>query len=319
MKKLNIGLVGAGRMADFHIAVLKDFSDVKLNALVTTPKGIQRRKEYCNIYDIPNGFDNVEDMISSKTVDAVFIQPSVQHVFEISKKCLQAGLHTLIEKPPGLSSQETRELLWLAKKMDVVQMVGLQRRFYSHILEAKKLIEERGKLYSIVVEASERFQGIKDKNKFTDEVLQKWIFANGIHMVDMLLFLGGEVENATHLVRQWDEKVTSDSYHSLVEFKNGTVGQYYSNWSSPGGWLVKLFGKGIRIDIGPMEQAKIITASGTTNMDIPKHDIDYKPGLFKQNRMFVDACLNKGKVQYPGATLLDSLNAMKFIEQMVSF
>ena len=115
MKKLKIGLIGAGRMAGFHLDVLSTFNDVEIKCLVTTPKGIKRRKDICKKYNIPSNYDNVDDMLSNETLDAVFIQPSVQFVYEISKKCLEASIHTFIEKPPGLSSKQKR-FLGLFKK-----------------------------------------------------------------------------------------------------------------------------------------------------------------------------------------------------------
>ena len=87
--KLRIGLIGAGRMAGFHIDVLSTFDDVELVSLVTTPKGIERRVSICDKYDIPSNYGSVDEMIQNENIDAVFIQPSVQHVYEITKKCLE--------------------------------------------------------------------------------------------------------------------------------------------------------------------------------------------------------------------------------------
>ena len=51
-KKLRVGLVGAGRMAGFHLDVLSTFDDVKLVSLVTTPEGKERRLSICKKYNI---------------------------------------------------------------------------------------------------------------------------------------------------------------------------------------------------------------------------------------------------------------------------
>lgn len=318
MDKLKVGLIGAGRMAGFHLEVLSTFPDVDIKCLVTTPKGKERRKNICTQYNIPSHYSNIDDMLQNEDLDAVFIQPSVQFVFEIAKKCLNANLNTFIEKPPGLTSAENRELLELAEKKQLIEMVGLQRRFYSHILKAKSIIEEQGNLFSIVVEAPERFTQIKSKNKFTDEVLQKWIFANGIHMLDLLIFLGGRIKNITSVSKQWVETMSKDSFHSLIEFESGTVGQYISNWSSPGGWSIKMYGDGVRAEISPVESGKLFWANGDVeDLKIDKEDIDYKPGVYNQNRMFVDACLGKKPISYPAATLKDSLTIMELIEDII--
>ena len=142
--KLRVGLIGAGRMAGFNIDVILTFDDVELVSLVTTPNGVERRLSICDEHDIPSNYDNVDDMIQNENLDAVFIQPSIRCVYEITKKCLEASLHTFIEKPPGLTSEQNRELLTIAKQKGVVEMVGLQRRFYSHILKSKSIIDESG-------------------------------------------------------------------------------------------------------------------------------------------------------------------------------
>ena len=317
-KKLRVGLIGAGRMAGFHIDVLSTFEDVELVSLVTTSNGIDRRVSICDEYDISSNYSSVDEMIENENIDAVFIQQSVQCVFEVAKKCLEASLHTFIEKPPGLSSKETKELLNISRRKGVVEMVGLQRRFYSHILQAKSIIDEHGDLFSLVVEAPERFTQIKEKNKFTEEVLRKWMFGNGIHMLDMFLFLGGGIEKYMSVVKSWKESMTSDSFHSLIEFKSGAVGQYISNWSSPGGWSVKMYGDGVRVDIAPMEEGKVTFSDGKVQeLTISDEDKKFKPGVYRQNRMFIDACLGKGKISYPAATLEDSLKVMEFIEDIL--
>ena len=117
--KLRVGLIGAGRMAGFHLDVLSTFDDVELVSLVTTPTGTERRLSICKEYNISSNYDNVNDMIKNEDIDAVFIQPSVQYVYEVAKKCLEASIHTFIEKPPGLSSKENKELIVIYYKRNL--------------------------------------------------------------------------------------------------------------------------------------------------------------------------------------------------------
>ena len=117
--------------------------------------------------------------------------------------------------------------------------------------------------------------------------------------------------------RTWKEK-QPDSFHILTEFENKAVGQYVSNWSSPGGWSVKMYGDGVRVDINPMESGKVFYSDGRVEeLSISDEDIKFKPGIYKQNRMFVDACLGKGIVEYPAATLKESLKVIQIIEKML--
>ena len=92
--KLRVGLIGAGRMAGFHIDVLSKFEDVELISLVTTPNGVERRLSICDEHNIPSNYDNVDDMIQNENLDAVFIQPSIRYVYSKPKRCCGNGWTT---------------------------------------------------------------------------------------------------------------------------------------------------------------------------------------------------------------------------------
>lgn len=310
-------MIGAGRMARFHLEVLKAFNDVEIVALAN--RGQDRGKVCCEDFSIPNHYTNYLEMLDNENLDAVFSSVSVDQNFEIHKACLERGIATLIEKPPALNLEDMKTLIDLAEAKDVVHMIGVQRRFYSHILKAIELVKEKGRIYNVVVEAPERFEDIKAKNKFTDEVLAKWILANGIHLIDLMKFIGGDVANVVAIQNQWKDTVHPDSYHALVEFESGTVGQYTSNWSSPGGWSVKIYGDGCRVDIQPIESGKIYYSNGDVeDLPISQEDKDFKPGVYAQNRMFLNAVKGVGTIDYPACDLRDCLSTMKIVDKFVN-
>ena len=46
-KKINVGVIGAGRMAALHLKVLNVFENVVVKAIASTPKGEKRCIEIC--------------------------------------------------------------------------------------------------------------------------------------------------------------------------------------------------------------------------------------------------------------------------------
>ena len=79
-----------------------------------------------------------------------------------------------------------------------------------------------------------------------------------------------------------------------------------------------MYGDGVRVDIAPMEEGKVTFSDGKVQeLTISDEDKKFKPGVYRQNRMFIDACLGKGKISYPAATLEDSLKVMEFIEDIL--
>ena len=169
------------------------------------------------------------------------------------------------------------------------------------------------------MEAPEKFAQIKEKGKFSDEVLSRWVIANGIHCIDLLLHFGGTPLIVHTFNNSVNEAVHPDALHALVEFEDGVTGHYISNWMSPGGWSVKLYCDGYRIDIQPIEEGKIIFPDGTEKpLQIELIDKEYKPGVYAQDRSFIDAVCKGKKVPEPSLTLEGSIKLIDFCTKLIS-
>jgi predicted dehydrogenase len=109
MAALRIAIVGYGKIAaDQHAPAIAGNPRFELAAVVsrggTAPDGVP-------------SFASHQDMLAKvPDLDAVAIctPPSVRYA--IARDCLEAGLHTLLEKPPGISIGEVEELARLAEE-----------------------------------------------------------------------------------------------------------------------------------------------------------------------------------------------------------
>ncbi|MFA6317105.1 MAG: Gfo/Idh/MocA family oxidoreductase [Elusimicrobiota bacterium] len=314
--KLRIGVIGAGRMAQSHLDVLASMPDVEIAALAS--RGAERRDAACARYRIGKAYQDHREMLDREKPDAVIVAVSVADNYEVARDCLQRGVHSLIEKPPGLSSAEAANLLKIAESAKALHMVGLQRRFLSHLQTGLRLLRERGPVLGISVEAPELFGPIKEKKKFPEHVLAKWMFANGIHLLDLMCFVGGDILSVASR-RYWiGETIHPDSLHTMVEFAGSCVGHYHSIWPSPGPWSLRVYGVGCKLIIEPLEEGRIVYADKTsTTLPIDPRDADFKPGLYAQDRHFLDACASKTQPGYPAANLREAVTAMRLIEDLV--
>ncbi len=307
--KLKIGIIGSSRMAQMHLEVLKSFKDITLKAISSTKSGNERREKIRKKFNIPNSYDDYKIMIKENDLDAIFVSTSVDTIFNISKYLLKKKINIFIEKPPGLSVVETRELSSLAMRNKLIAMVGFQKSYYGIFNKAKKFIEKNGGLISIVIEAPEHFKSIKAKGKFSQKVLRKWIYANCIHCINLFIFFGGDVVRINTISKKINERLHPDSINSLLLFKNGISGHFISNWMSPGNYSITLYGNNFKIVFSPLEKGKIIFSSGKEKLFIvPKIDTKFKPGLYSQNRYFID-CVRKKEMPKRN-DLDDSLKSM---------
>ena len=86
-----------------------------------------------------------EQMLEAESPDAVVVAVPPEFNASVAQICLEAGVATLLEKPPGLHVSETRRLLETAERTGARCMVGLNRRFDPLIREARRLVCERGR------------------------------------------------------------------------------------------------------------------------------------------------------------------------------
>lgn len=314
MGRLRIGLIGAGNMAERHLEVLKQFDDVDVAALAS--RGENRLSKLASRFGIAKKYLDYRQMLSTVSLDAVFVLVSILSVFEVSCECISHGIDCLIEKPPGLTSAETTQLLNLSSKASSKHMIGLNRRFYSTIRKAEGLLRKEGPLVSILVEAPEDLEPVRASGIHPPKVMRNWLTANGIHCIDLLRFFAGEPVEVHSLTSTWRNKVP-DSYGALIRFDQGAIGHYVSNWTSPGRWKVVLYAPKLRIEICPLEQGTIFRSGlEGSAIQIDETDIRFKPGLFAQDRFFLDCVNDNRPIQRPGADLRDALLTMQLIDKI---
>lgn len=296
----NIAIIGASRMAQFHLKAFSDIDDVNIIGIASTNKGKVRRDDLANEYNISFSTSNYQDFLKIKDLHGVIIASKIDNQFDIALEFIKAGLNVLLEKPAGLTSEQAKDLIKAKNKSDVIVVVGLQKKLSQIFQDAKKFIDENGGLSSIVINAPERFDDIKAKNKFSDLVLSNWTVANGIHCIDFFNFFGGKVTHVnSHAKKIHGEDIHPNSIHSMITFSSGCIGHYISNWSSPGGYSLELYGKNFKVSISPLEKGIInIKDSEDIPLQLSEDDKKFKPGLMQQNKMFVELIDNQKITNY---------------------
>jgi predicted dehydrogenase len=310
MSKLNVAVIGAGYFAEKHLEVLKAFADVEIAAFCNS--GNPRINALAERFGIENVSNDYRKVLDKGGIDAVFVLVNAPRIAEVAGECLRRGIPTLMEKPPGMNVAEARGLMEIADATECINMVGLNRRFYGVMQRARKAVLEVGPLVSVVVEAPERLWEFKALNH-PPEIIGGLLYANSIHCIDLLRYFGGDLKEIHALSGQWNED-QKNSFGALMCFESGAMGQYVSNWTSPGGWSVTLYGMDRRVTLKPLEHGVVVDKSGAESvLPVDEVDVQFKPGLYAQNRFFMDCVRENRKPVYPAADLKDALKTMELI------
>jgi predicted dehydrogenase len=139
-------------------------------------------------------FRTLEDMLADKNVELVVINtPSYSH-YEYAKKSLEAGKHTLVEKPFTATVEQARELVDLAKKQNVKLSVFQNRRYDSDYKTVKKVIDDGllGKIVEAEIHYDRYNPALSPKaHKETPGPAVGVIYDLGSHLIDQAIYLFG--------------------------------------------------------------------------------------------------------------------------------
>lgn len=139
MKKLNVGIFGAGRIGQIHAMNLVTNPNIKIKRIVDP--FADKLKSFEEKIGIKIETDSAL-IFNDEEIDAVLIcTPTDTHVDYIVKSA-EKGKHIFCEKPVSLSDAESMRAYEAVKKAGVKFQIGVNRRYDRNFAYAKKLIDE---------------------------------------------------------------------------------------------------------------------------------------------------------------------------------
>ncbi|HOX75625.1 MAG TPA: inositol 2-dehydrogenase [Bacteroidales bacterium] len=139
MKKLKLGVIGAGRIGKVHIATLvQSVPQAEVVALAETNPAVA--SEVAKMFGITSVFTTYMDVIRHPDVEAVVIcSPTDTHAKYIVDAA-NAGKHIFCEKPVDLSLDVIKGAIKAVEKAGVKLMVGFNRRFDPNFSKIRQLV-----------------------------------------------------------------------------------------------------------------------------------------------------------------------------------
>ena len=199
MRKLKIGVIGLGGIANFHIGGILASDDAELWSLCdNNEETLSRRARELGL-PAARLYTDHEEMLRDPELDAVMIgTPNFSHV-EVASAAIRHRKPFALEKPVSLDTREAEQLRDLLAADPLPHMVCFSYRYKSAVRCAKRLIEE-GKLGTIRHVYAQYLQGWADD----EELPLVWRFRKslsgsgalgdlGSHIFDLERFLVGDI------------------------------------------------------------------------------------------------------------------------------
>jgi predicted dehydrogenase len=152
-KKVKIGFIGTGWIAESHARALLKMEDVEIVALADLVPG--KAQKFAERFGIKNAryYESDEALIAAEkdNIDAVTICTyNTQHA-PCAIHALDAGLHVMLEKPFTVTLDEAIEVMKAEKKSGKILTIGFQPRMSENMQMIKKIVQsgELGDIYYI--------------------------------------------------------------------------------------------------------------------------------------------------------------------------
>lgn len=311
--RIPVAFVGAGSHANYaHYPSLSEMEDVHIVAVCDLNP--ERAASTAQRWNIAHTYTDYRQMLEETQPQAVYIILPPHQMFDIVVDCLNRKLHVFIEKPPGITLEQTRNLARLAEKNGCLTMVGFQRRFVPVVVQARHKVEERG----AITQCLARFVksgGTDDYYGGAVDILT----CDAIHAVDNLRWMGGEVKKIVSKVDRFHAPV-DNAFNALVEFESGAVGILLTNWVTGRRiYSVEMHAFNISAYAEPDDRA-LIYRDGSLEPEVilnteaaGSHAPHRYLGFYDENRHFIE-CVKSG--QQPQTCFADAVKTMELVERI---
>ena len=153
-KKMRVGIIGCGGIANSHIRSYLSMPDVEIVAGCDLIPG--RAAEFMAKHGVENAktdYASHKEMIADKSLnlDCVSVCTYNRQHAPCTIDAMNAGLHVLLEKPFTVTLEEALDVMRAEKKSGKVLSIGFQPRFDENMQMIKKIVQSGalGKVYYV--------------------------------------------------------------------------------------------------------------------------------------------------------------------------
>lgn len=226
--KINIAVVGCGRIAKNHFSSIEEYPDeFNLTAVCDTdPQALQQAMDE---YKVP-GYISLTDMLESESVDVASIcTPSGVHPDQ-AVEIAGAGVHVISEKPMATRWSDGVKMVKACDKAGVQLFIVKQNRRNTTLQLLKRAVEEKrfGKIYMVNLNVFwTRPQEYYDQAKWRGTwELDGGAFMNqASHYVDLVDWLIGPVDKIQAMMGTLERDIEVEDTGVLnIKWRNGAMG-----------------------------------------------------------------------------------------------
>ena len=220
-----IAVVGCGYWGVNYLRVFGEIGDV--NTVVACDPDPVRRKSVADRFRSVELSDDLAAVLRRSDIDAVVVATTASTHYELTKACLEAGKHVLVEKPITTRSEDAEALIRLAADRDLTLAVG-HTFLYNPGVEKVKTYVSNGDLGTLYYMYSRR----TNLGPIRHDVNALWDLApHDVSIFNHLLDAAPEWVSAVG--RTVLRESTEDVGFVSIGYDSGVVAHIHVSWADP--------------------------------------------------------------------------------------
>jgi myo-inositol 2-dehydrogenase/D-chiro-inositol 1-dehydrogenase len=309
MKKIKIGIIGAGRIGKIHAENLRRHPQAEIVAISDLFAGPELT-EWALDRGISIVTKDSDELLANPDIDAVFICSSTDTHVPLIKRAAQQGKHIFCEKPVSMDIRQTEEAIEEVRKAGVQLQVGFNRRFDHNFKRIREhvLAGSIGETHLIKITSRDPAPPPEDYIKVSGGIFMDMM----IHDFDMARFLtGSEVEEVYAQGSVLVDPVFGkhgdvDTAIVTLRFANGALGVIDCSRKAVYGYdqRAEVFGsKGSAAATNDHPNTAVLSTEEGIISEKPLHFFleRYNTAYIEETEQFINVLLQGGDVSVSGA------------------
>lgn len=132
------GILSAGKISSDFVKAISITDGAQASAVAA--RSHAKAESFASEHSIPAAYGSYDELLADPDVDVVYVGSIADEHANLATKALLAGKPTVVEKPLTISSEETKELVALAKKTNTFLMEGMWTRCFPAMRRVRDLV-----------------------------------------------------------------------------------------------------------------------------------------------------------------------------------
>lgn len=316
MDKIRWGIFGTGNIATKFAKALKSMEDTSLEGVASRSE--IRAKDFAKRFGIAKAYGNYEELALDPDIDVIYIaSPHTEHM-AMAKLCIKNNKAVLCEKAFTINSEDTEELIRMAKEHKVFLMEAMWTKFLPANLRVKQWIKE-GRIGKVLhIKASFGFHSDYDPGSrlYNPSLGGGALLDVGVYPISYSTFLLDKAPDRILSSAVIGKSGVDEQNVIILEYDDGVLADLSSSISVLTGNDAMIVG-----EKGIIKVEKFWMADSARLYDIKENLIDECSEPFRKNGYEYEAaevnrCLREGLKMSPLNPLSDTLTNMKIMDEI---